>query len=215
MSAALAVAVATLGCGGTSQRATTGTARSSPTTPALASTTTSTAATTSTLPQATTTTGAPSALALAALVIPAPADFTLSHRAVAHNGSLTAAGFDQLMNSQTEAADDHFVNGYHAIYDSNAGGDSIEVMLADFATADDAQSFQGGFVPSDTTTSADDPAIAGAYDFDSTKANPDGSFDHGVIATKGKRVMVIDYYTGNASAVPAVFTLAQRQYGQL
>jgi hypothetical protein len=215
-SVALGLALAALGCGGTTLRAATGTAKWTPTTSAVTSITTSTTAPTTTVPSpTTTTTAAASTLPPAAVIIPAPAGFTLSHRAIAHNGPLTAAGFNQLMNSSTEAIDDHFVDGYHAIYDSIAGPDTIEVIVADFATTDDAQSFQSGFVPSDTTTAADDPAIAGADDFNSTKANPDGSFDHGVIATKGKRVMVIDYYTGSASAVPAVATLAQRQYGQL
>jgi hypothetical protein len=214
-SAALALAVATLGCGGKSLRAATGTARSSRSTSTLASTTTSTAATTTTPPQATTTTGAPSAMPLAAVVIAAPAGFILSHGADVRNGPLTAAGFNQLMNSSTFATDVHYVSGYHVVYDSIGGEDSIDVLVADFATADDAQNFKGGFVPSNTAVSVDDPTIPGGDDFNSDKANSDGSFDHGVIATKGKRAMVIDYYTGSASAVPAVPTLARRQYGQL
>jgi hypothetical protein len=119
------------------------------------------------------------------------------------------------MNSSTLATDVHYVAGYHAVYDSITGEDSIDVLVADFATADDAQNFKSGFVPSNTTVSVDDPTIPGADDFDSTKANPDGSFDHGVIAAKSQRVMVMDYSTGNASAVPTVASLAHRQYGQL
>jgi hypothetical protein len=46
----------------------------------------------------------------------------------------------------------------------------------------------------------------------STTANPDGSFDHGVVAAKGRRVMVINYLTRTATAVPAVTTLSHQQY---
>jgi len=128
---------------------------------------------------------------------------------------MTAADLNQLLQSTTAASDTHYIDGYHATYDSKTGEDTIEVLIADFASEQDAQAFKSNFIPSDTARSVDDPVISGADDFNSTTANPDGSFDHGVIATKGKWAMVIDYVTGTSAAVPAVAALAQQQYAKL
>jgi hypothetical protein len=119
------------------------------------------------------------------------------------------------MSSSTLAGDVHFVDGYHVIYDSVGADDSIELLVAQFATSRDAKNFQASFVPSDTAISADYPAIPGADVFNSTGANPGGGFDHGFIATKGTRTMIIDDLTGNAAPVPDIATLAQAQYAKL
>jgi hypothetical protein len=149
------------------------------------------------------------------VVIAAPAGFALSHAADVRNGPMSAADLNKMLNSSTAASESHYVDGYQVWYDSTASADTIQVFVADFATDQDAQNFKASFVPSNTAKSVDDPVISGADDFNSTTANPDGSFDHGVIATKGKRVMVVDYRNGTAAAVPAVGTLAPQQYGKL
>ena len=57
--------------------------------------------------------------------------------------------------------------------------------------------------------------IPGADDFNSPTPNPDGSFDHGVIAAKGNRVMFIDKATDSATRDPFVDAMAQLQYAKL
>jgi hypothetical protein len=48
-----------------------------------------------------------------------------------------------------------------------------------------------------------------------TPGTTSGSFDHGVMATKGKRVMFVDYLTGTATAGSAVARHPQQQYAKL
>jgi hypothetical protein len=128
---------------------------------------------------------------------------------------VTADAFNQMMKSSTAATDLHYVDGYHVTYDSDTSDDSVDVLVVEFRTATDAEDFRGGFVPSKTAVSADFPTIPGADVFNSTAANPDGSFDHGVFATKGTRAMVVDYVNTAAAPVPGVAILAQQQYAKL
>jgi hypothetical protein len=201
----LAVGLAAAGCSGGGKGEASGSAKQTPST-----------TTPVTKPASNTTTPAAARTqTLASVVVPAPAGFVVAHEASARNGPMTATDLNQMLNSSTVASESHYVDGYHADYDNLANQDTIEVFVADFASNQDAQSFQGSFVPSDTAKSINDPAIPGADDFNSTTANPDGSFDHGVIAAKGKRVMMIDYLTGAPTAVPAVAALAQQQYARI
>jgi hypothetical protein len=197
---------------------TTSTTSTTSTVAATTTTTTTTVATTTTSTTSTvaaTTTTSTSLTPLTEAVIAPPQGFALSHAAGARNGPMTAAELNKIMNSSTVADDTHYVDGYHAVFDSRSDNSYIEVMLADFATAEDAASFQGGFEPSATAVSVDDPAIAGADDFDSPTPNPDGSFDHGVLAAKGNRVMFIDKVTRSATRDPFVDAMAQLQYAKM
>jgi hypothetical protein len=128
---------------------------------------------------------------------------------------MSAADLNKLLQSSTVASDTHYLDGYQATYDSKAGEDTIEILVADFASDQDAQDFQGGVIPSYTVNSVNDPVIPGGDDFNSSTANPDGSFDHGVVAAKGRRVMFVDYLTGTVTAVPALAALARQQYAKL
>jgi len=92
--------------------------------------------------------------------------------------------------------------GYDVTYDSNTTSDSIEVTLFQFATPADATAFKA------------DPVIPGGDDYDST-APFQGTYDHGVIATKGNLAFVIDDATGSAAPVPLVETMARQQYAAL
>ena len=210
----LALLLAAAGCGGTSTQTATAAAKHPPIPTTVTSTTTTT---TTTLPQpTTTTTAAPNNLPLAKVVLGSPKGFALSHQVGATNGPLTPAKFNQLMSHPDGASNNNtFVDGYDVTYDSIAGSDSIDIMLVDFDNSDDANGFVQSFSPGDTTSSAGDPTIAGGYDFNSTRANPDGGFDHGVIASKGSRVMVLDDLTGNANPVPLIATMAAQQYANL
>jgi hypothetical protein len=169
--------------------------------------------TTPTSPSITTQAPPPS---LAGPLVPAPAGFALSTRAAIHNGPVDAAGFNKFNQSATAAADLHFVAGYDVTYDSLTGSDSIEVTQLDFGSSSDADAFQEGFSFSDQPTgSADDPVIPGGYDYNSPKANPDGGFEHGVIAIKGSRAMVIDYLNSNIGPMPLVAAIAKQQYADM
>jgi hypothetical protein len=127
---------------------------------------------------------------------------------------MTAAGFNQYMGAGNLAASLHFVRGYDVTYDSNTTSDSIEVTLFQFATPADAASFKADFTPGGPITSKADPVIPGGDDYDST-APSQGTYDHGVIATKGNLAFVIDGLTGSAASVPLVETMARQQYTAL
>jgi uncharacterized RDD family membrane protein YckC len=151
---------------------------------------------------------------LGATVVPAPAGFALSQRADVHNGPMSAAGFNQWTGAGNLAASLHFVRGYDVTYDSNTSSDTIEVTLFQFATPADAANFKAGFTPGGPASSRADPVIPGGDDYDST-APSQGTYDHGVIATRGYWAFVIDDATGSAAPVPLVETMARRQYAAL
>jgi hypothetical protein len=151
---------------------------------------------------------------LGAKVVPAPPGFALSQAAGVHNGPMSAADFNRYMGASGLAASLHFVRGYDITYDNNGSGDSIEVILFQFATPADTTVFKAGWVPGGPVKWKTDPVIPGASDYDST--SPDqGTFDHGVIAIKGNFAFVIDDATGSAAPVPLVETMTRQQYAAL
>lgn len=151
---------------------------------------------------------------LAAKVVPPPPGFALSQAADVHNGPMSAADFNRWNGTSNLAAQLHFIRGYDVTYDSNSSSDSIEVTLFQFATPADATAFKAGFVPGGPISSRADPVIPEADDYDSTSAYQ-GSYDHGVIATKANLAFVIDEVTGSAAKVPLVKEMARQQYAAL
>jgi hypothetical protein len=112
------------------------------------------------------------------------------------------------------AASLHFVRGYDIFYDGVSTTDNIEVTLFQFATQTDAAIFKAGWDPGIPVTSKADPVIPGAEDYDST--SPDqGSYDHGVIASKGTFVFVIDDLSSSAIPASLLGTMARQQYAAL
>jgi hypothetical protein len=108
----------------------------------------------------------------------------------------------------------HFARGYNLAYDSNNASDSIEVTLFQFATPADAASFKADFVSGGPGKLKADPVIPGADDYNST--SPDqGTYTHGVIATKDNRAFVIEDTNASAAPVPLVETMARQQYAAL
>jgi hypothetical protein len=108
----------------------------------------------------------------------------------------------------------HFVRGYNLAYDSNNASDSIEVTPFQFATPADATSFKADFVSGGPVKLKADPVIPGADDYNST--SPDqGTYTHGVIATKDNRAFVIEDTNASAAPVPLVETMARQQYAAL
>ncbi len=85
------------------------------------------------------------------------------------------------------------------------------MALFKFAAPADAAAFKSGFEPGGPVRSRADPAIPGASDYDST-APDQGSYDHGVVAVKGRWAFVLDDFTGNAARPPVVDRLARLQY---
>jgi uncharacterized membrane protein YgcG len=158
--------------------------------------------------------GMPGSAGLGAKVVPAPAGFALSQSADVHNGPMSAAEFNRWNSASNLAAQLHLIRGYDVTYDSNTNRDSIEVTLFQFATPADAANFKAGFVPGGPVRSGADPVIPAGEDYDST-APYQGSYDHGVIATKGNLAFVIDDATGSAAKVPLVETMARQQYTAL
>lgn len=147
-------------------------------------------------------------------VVPAPSGFTLSQAADVHNGPMSAADFNRWNSTPNLAAQLHFIRGYDVTYDSNTNSDNIEVTLFQFASPADATAFKAGFVPGGPIRSRADAVIPGADDYDSTSAYQ-GSYHHGVIATKENLAFVIDEVTGSAAEVPLVETMARQQYAAL
>jgi hypothetical protein len=152
--------------------------------------------------------------ALASRIVPPPLGFSLSQRVETDNGTITSADFDQYFSNPDAAASLHCLTGYELTYDNNQTRDSILITLLQFATPADASTFKSGFSAGGPTTSKADPVIPGADDYDAT-ATDAGTYDHGVIATKGAEVFVIEYFDGTAPAVPLVATLARQQYASL
>jgi hypothetical protein len=169
-----------------------------------------------TLPSAPTSVSTPirANAALGSRIVPPPLGFSLSQRVEADNGTITSADFDQYFSNPDAAASLHCLTGYELTYDNNQTRDSILITLLQFATPADASTFKSGFSAGGPTTSKADPVIPGADDYDAT-ATDAGTYDHGVIATKGAEVFVIEYFDGTAPAVPLVATLARQQYASL
>jgi hypothetical protein len=151
---------------------------------------------------------------LAARAVPAPAGFALSQAADLHNGPMSAAGFNRWTNTSHLAAQLHFIRGYDVTYDSTTNSDSIEVTLFQFATPADATVFKAGLLTGGPITSRADAVIPGADDYDTTSPYQ-GTYDHGVIATTGNLVFVIDDATGSPAKVPLVKKMARQQYATL
>jgi uncharacterized membrane protein YgcG len=147
-------------------------------------------------------------------VVAAPAGFVLSHEAGVHNGPMSAAGFNQYLGARNLAARLHFAGGYDVTYDSITSKDSIEVTLFEFAAPADAAAFKAGFIPGGPVRSRADPVIPRARDYDST-APSQGTYDHGVVAAKGKWAFVLDDLTGSAARLPLVNQMARRQWAAL
>ena len=147
-------------------------------------------------------------------IVPPPLGFSLSQRVEADNGTITSADFDQYFSNPDAAASLHYLTGYELSYDNNQTRDSIQITLLQFATPAEASTFKSGFSAGGPTTSKVDPAIPGADDYDATAADA-GTYDHGVIATKGAEVFVIDYFDGTAPPVPLLANLARQQYASL
>jgi uncharacterized RDD family membrane protein YckC len=158
--------------------------------------------------------GTPGNSGLGAKVVPAPAGFALLQFTGVHNGPISAADFDQNMGAGNLAASLHFVRGYEVTYASNTSDDTIELTLFQFATPADAASFKADLSQGGPASSRADPVIPGGNDYDSTTSDQ-GTYDHGVIATKGNLAFVIDYLTGSTARAPLVETMARQQYAAL
>ena len=153
--------------------------------------------------------GTPGNGGLGAKVIPAPAGFMLSP--YAHNGLISRADFNKYWG---DPASLHFARGYDVTYDSNDASDSIEVALFQFAAPADAAAFKADSMLGLPAKSKADPVIPGADDYDST--SPDqGTYTHGVIATKGSRAFVIEDINSSAAPVPLVEGMARQQYAAM
>ena len=147
---------------------------------------------------------------LGAKVVPAPPGFALSQAA-----GMNAADFNQTVGGGgNPAASLHFVRGYHVAYDSTSSSDTLLVFLFQFATPADASSFEAGSLSAAPGKPKADPLVPGAQYYDATSPSQ-GIYDHGVIASKGNFVFVIDDATGSAAPVPLVETMARQQYAAL
>jgi hypothetical protein len=168
--------------------------------------------TASTTPGSSPINGTPGPGRLGPKVVPAPAGFTLSQSSSdVPNGPMGTADFNQYWG---DPASNHFVRGYNVTYDNNDASDSIEVTLFQFTTPADAAAFKDGYDPGVPVKSKADPVIPRADDYNST--SPDqGTYAHGVIATKGNRAFVVEDINFSAAPVPLVETMARQQYAAL
>ena len=148
---------------------------------------------------------------LGAKLVPAPPGFALSQAEGVNNGPMSAADFNQAMGGGNPAASLHFVRGYDVTYDSTSNGDSLVVFLFQFATPADATAFKAGSLSVAPGKPKADPFVPGAEYYDATSPSQ-GMYDHGVIASKGGFVFVIDAATGSAAPVPLVQAMARQQY---
>jgi hypothetical protein len=144
---------------------------------------------------------------LGAKVVPAPSGFALSQ-----GGMMSAADYN---SNWGDASSDHFIHGYDVTYDSNSNNDSIEVTLFQFATPRDTTSFKNAYTLNGLLRTRADPGIPGGRDYDSTNPDQQGTYIHGMIATKGNLAFVIADLTGSAARVPLVEGMARQQYAAL
>ena len=160
------------------------------------------------------TSGPVSGSGLGAKLVSAPPGFALSQAEGVNNGPMSAADFNQTVGGGNPAASLHFVRGYHVTYDSTSDGDSLVLFLFQFATPADATVFKAGSLSVAPGKPKADPFVPGAEYYDATSPSQD-MYDHGVIASKGGFVFVIDAATGSAAPVPLVETMARQQYAAL
>ena len=147
---------------------------------------------------------------LSARVVPSPPEFTPSQAA-----GMSAADFNQAVGGGgNPAADLHFVRGYDVTYDSTSNSDRIVVFLFQFAGPADASAFKASSLSVAPGKPEADPLVPGAEYYDATSPSQ-GMYDHGVIASKGDFVFVIDDATGSAAPVSVVETMARQQYAAL
>jgi hypothetical protein len=147
---------------------------------------------------------------LSAKVVPSPPGFAPSQAA-----GMSAADFNQTVGGGgNPAASLHFVRGYDVTYDSTSNSDRIVVFLFQFATPADASAFKARSLSVAPGKPEADPLVPGAEYYDATSPSQ-GMYDHGVIASKGNFVFVIDDATGSAAPVPLVETMARQQYAAL
>jgi hypothetical protein len=147
---------------------------------------------------------------LGAKVVPAPPGFAPSQAA-----GMSAADFNQTVGGGgNPAASLHFVRGYDVTYDSTSNSDRIVVFLFQFAAPADASAFKASSLSVAPGKPEADPLVPGAEYYDATSPSQ-GMYDHGVVASKGNFVYVIDDATSSASPVPLVETMARQQYAAL
>ena len=172
-----------------------------------------TGSTTTQTPQTSLTTPGSGNGSLGSEMIPAPAGFELAQGFGVGNGPMNAADFDSFVGTKGLATTLHFVSGFSATYNSIQSNDSAEVTLFRFATSQDATDFLIRILSGQT--SRPDPGISGGAEYDSTAADNNGFYHHGVLATKGAVFMAVDYGNGNASRPTLVDTMARQQYANL
>jgi hypothetical protein len=110
------------------------------------------------------------------------------------------------------------VAGYDVTYDSSTNNDTVEISLAELSSPVMARGFTEvviGGLKSDGLTAVPADTIPGGTALDATKADSSGSYEHAVVATRDSGVLVVDYTTDTAGAVPLVATLAKQQYERL
>jgi hypothetical protein len=168
---------------------------------------------------------------LKSTVAPPPAGFAVSTDPSATNGTLSANGFNDYIDVPNIAQTTNLKKAYEATYDSTGNDDSILAVVAEFASAKDAQTFanlanrDGPFRgsradPAVAPTISALPGIPDSVRIDPTVASADPgndvkTYDHAVAAVKGNRAMFLDYITPKKGPVPALGTLAQQQYDRL
>ena len=146
-------------------------------------------------------------------ILPTPAGFELAQGFGLGNGPMNAADFDSFVGTKGLATTLHFVSGFSATYNSIQSNDSAEVTLFRFGTPLDATDFLIRLLSGQP--SRPDPNIRGGAEYDSTTADNNGFYHHGVLATKGAVFMAVDYGNGNASRPTLVDTMSRQQYANL
>jgi hypothetical protein len=131
---------------------------------------------------------------------------------LSQGGTMSAADYT---SNWGDASSDHFVHGYDVTYDSESNNDSIEVALFQFATPGDTTSFKNAYTLNGLLRTRADPVIPGGRDYDSTNPGQQGTYIHGMIATKGNLAFVITDLTGSAARVSLVEGMARHQYADL
>jgi hypothetical protein len=161
----------------------------------------------------TTTSTLPSSRLLARLV-PGPSGFAPSNINL-NDGPMSAKAFDVYVSSPNEDTDLHFMGGYQKTYMSTTNDDEIDVAVFEFKSSDGAARFKDDYESAYSYTTTPDANIVGADDYVQTPDSTNTSYDHGVVATKGARAFVIDYYDASQADVPLVGTLATQQEARL
>jgi len=160
-----------------------------------------------------------SGLPLASVIGAPPAGFARWNAPIIEAGPIEPSKFVQLLGVNVDVDPAPFVGGYHDTFANPTDFDTYDVGVFAFDSASSAARFDRDLVAALEASgvyATTDTELPAAWDWNSTKADSAGAYNHVVVARKGDRVMVIgDSNITPGTHQPAVARIARQQYSRL